>query len=159
MLSVSYNKVRQLIPERSYYMKKKKFFIMLAFSLILMVMPVITYAADSYDVVGKARTEITLVFDYNVFPPYTTNAFKTQTDRVSLLFGAWGTREATYTFYLEERNADGTWTVVNKNSISGTSSISTSATVTPNKVYRVRATTTDKYTNRINIEVYEYIDN
>ncbi|MBD5144015.1 MAG: hypothetical protein HDT22_10480 [Ruminococcus sp.] len=148
---------------------KKKNLIVLALAFILLFLPNVTTYATTYttklsDVTTYEYETINhLIYDYNVriypYAPYTSKIFSPNTNRVSIIFGSWGTRGTSYTYYLEERNANGTWTVINSHTLNGGGSISTSAYVTPNNLYRVRATTTDTSGNGMYLEVYEYIYN
>lgn len=159
-----YNIIEQSNPqikEREVYKMKHANFIIL-FSLIFtfIFMPVTTHAAKTYDIETQELVETNqLVYDFSKFPPYTSDPFIPKTNRINILFGAWGTPGSYYTCYLEKRNSNGTWTVVDKHTMKGTASISTSALVTAGNIYRMKATTTDKYRNIISMEVFENIYN
>lgn len=125
------------------------------FLLLVAMPPIPTLAADTKDV--EVRAVKTLVYDYNVpisiANPYVSKTFVPQENMIDILFGSWGSYGATYTYYVEVRNANGTWTVVHSRATSG--NISTSHTVTPGNTYRMRVTTNDKYPDGMSMEVTE----
>lgn len=146
-------------------MIKKNFIAIFALAFALVFLPITAYAAESSNynndtIISQSETLNQLIYDYGAkvssHVSYTSKMFRPETNRVSILFGNWGAF-GTYTYYLEEQNPNGTWTKINSNTIRYCSTISTSANVTPNNLYRVTVTTTNNYTDQISLEVFEYI--
>ncbi len=139
----------------------KNTIIMFSLALVLLFLPITTYAAESSylnnDIVTQESAITNLLVDaYNVRAPYTSNTFRPKTDYIDIIFGSWGTT-GSYTYYLEEQRSNGSWLVIDSHTLRPGGSISTSAFVTPRNTYRVRVTTTDKYQNGMYIEVSETI--
>lgn len=123
-----------------------------------------TFAAETNcanDEIMTYETEtVNHLIDYCVKQvPYTSKSFRPKTDRICTLYGSWGNPSYTYTYYIEEQNSNGTWSVVDKHILKGGGTLSTSVFVTPSNTYRFRATSTDKYDRDICLEIYEVIYN
>jgi len=123
------------------------------------------FAAESRDfnnggMTYEAETISQLIDVYgvkvSVYNSYTSKTIRPETDYISILFGSMGSL-GTYTYYLEEKNSNGSWTVINSHTVKAMGSISTSVFVTPQNAYRFRVTTTNKYSEPIMLEVYETI--
>lgn len=153
--------------EKGENLMKKNYVIVVIMTVILLFSSSTAYAAESSNVCTgfTAQESDSLyhhIYDYGVsmttYEPYTSDTFKAITDRVDILFGGLGySISATYTYYFEELNSNGTWTVINSNTVKYMGSMGTTIYVTPNNTYRVRVTTTDKYNGAMFLEVFEYI--
>lgn len=140
---------------------------MVIMAVILLFSSSTAYAAESSNVCNditaqKSDSLYHHIYSYGVhmtiYEPYTSNSFKAITDQVNILFGGNpNSASATYTYYLEEQNSNGSWTVINSNTVKNNGSVGRNVFVTPNNTYRVRATTTDRYNGGMFLEVYEYI--
>lgn len=145
---------------------KKNFIFATIMVFTLMLSPITVYAAETNDVcsdiaVQRSETIYQHIYDYGAsiksFEPYTSKTFRAKADRLSILFGANGNYGNQYTYYLEERNSNGSWTVIDSHTVSYSGSMGTAVYVTPNNTFRVRATTTDKRGGTIFLEVYEIL--
>lgn len=143
-------------------MKKNKFVVMLALACALLILPIPTYAAESYSTESReGSTRLVFVPNGSVYSyaPYVSNNFRPTENHVQFLFGSWGTHSASYTYSMEALTSNGTWIVVESVTLGGGSSSGRGVDVTPGNVYRVKATTTDPYPNGVYLEVFEQTSN
>ena len=101
-------------------MKKKNLIVLFALMFVLLFTPISINAAEQNNceknvMSVEARTKNQLIRDYGVniriHTPYITRTFTPKTNLIEIQFGAWGA-SGTYTYHVEERNSNGTWTEI-----------------------------------------------
>ena len=92
--------------------------------------------------------------------PYVSPRFIPESEEIRFLLVADGrlATKYTFTYYIQVRDDDGTWSNVYIDSIRGGSGTSTGYDVVPGEVYRVRVTTNDNKSGNdfVNLTIYEY---
>lgn len=92
--------------------------------------------------------------------PYTSPSFVPESERISFILVADGkvATKYTFTYYIQIKNNNGTWSNVYTNTIRGGSGISTSYNVISGERYRVYVTTNDDKSkdDYVRLTIYEY---